>query len=158
MLELRATPSGGEKYCLEVDGSKIGVLPEATNAKVGRCRSIPEQQFRLINDAEGSKRLELRATPSGGEKYCLEVDGSKIGVLPEATNAKVGRCRSIPEQQFRLINDAEGSKRLELRATPSGGEKYCLEVDGSKIGVLPEATNAKVGRCRSIPEQQFQIN
>jgi murein DD-endopeptidase MepM/ murein hydrolase activator NlpD len=102
-------------------------------------------------------QLELRATPPSGVKQCLEVDGTKIGILPNALFAKVGSCRPIQEQQFRVIDDGNGFKRFELKATPPSGVKQCLEVDGTKIGILPNALFAKVGSCRPIQEQQFQI-
>ena len=48
-------------------------------------------------------RFELHATPPNGVKQCFEVDGTKIGAIPNANMGKVGSCTPIQEQQFKLI-------------------------------------------------------
>ncbi len=156
-LELKATPPNSQKYCIDVDGTKIGIVPNAQIAKVLPCRTIGEQQFKAISDENNYYRFELQATPPNGTKYCLEVNGTKIGILPDAFKAKVGTCRPIQEQQFKLIQDGNNYVRFELRATPSNGVKQCLEVDGTKIGTYLDANNGKVGQCRLIQEQQFSL-
>ena len=157
-LELKATPPNGVKQCIDVDGTKIGIYPDANRAKVTPCRAIQEQQFRQINDGNGYYRFELKATPPSGVKQCIDVDGTKIGIYPDAPYAKVTPCRAIQEQQFKQVNDGNGYYRFELKATPPSGVKQCIDVDGTKIGIYPDANRVKVGSCRAIQEQQFKMN
>ncbi len=145
------------KQCIDIDGTKVGILPDANKAKVGNCAAIQEQQFHLIYDGNGYYRLELKALPPSGVKQCIDINGTKIGILPDANKAKVGNCAAIQEQQFRLIDDGGGYYRLELKALPPSGVKQCIDVDGTKIGILPDANKAKVGNCAAIQEQQFKL-
>ncbi len=156
-LQLKATPPSGTKQCFDVDGTKIGILSNANRAKVGACQSIPEQKFKAINDGSNYYRFELQATPPNGIKQCFEVDGTKIGIIPNANMVKVNSCRSIQEQQFQLIQDGNDYMRFELHATPPNGVKQCFEVDGTKIGIIPNANMGKVGSCTPIQEQQFKL-
>jgi surface antigen len=156
-LELKAIPPSGTKQCFDVDGTKIGILPDANQAKVGSCRPIQEQQFRAINDGNDYYRFELKATPPSGTKQCFDVDGTKIGILPDANKVRVGSCRAIQEQQFKLIQDGDNYVRFELRATPTNGIKQCFDIDGTKIGINQNANLAKVGQCKPIQEQQFRL-
>jgi hypothetical protein len=157
-LELKATPPSGVKQCFDIDGTKIGIIADANMARVGPCRSIQEQQFRQIDDGNGYYRFELKATPPSGVKQCFDIDGTKIGIIANANMARVGPCRPIQEQQFRQINDGNGYYRFELKATPPSGVKQCFDIDGTKIGIIPNANMARVGPCRSIQEQQFKMN
>jgi len=155
-LELKATPPSSIKQCIEIDGTKIGVLPDATKVKVNNCRIIQEQQFSTVNDGGGYYRLQLKATPPSGAKQCIEVDGTKVGVVSDADKAKAASCSAIQEQQFKIIDDGGSYYRFELKATPPSGVKQCLEVNGTKIGVLADANRVKVGNCQAIQEQQFK--
>ncbi|MEW6495131.1 MAG: CHAP domain-containing protein [Cyanobacteriota bacterium] len=156
-LELRATPPSGIKQCFDVDGTKIGILPSANMAKVLPCRSISEQRFTAIYDGNDYYRFELQATPPSGIKQCFDVDGTKIGILPDADQVKVSSCRPIQEQQFKLIQDDNNYLRFELRATPPSGVKQCVDIDGTKTEINPNANVGKVLPCRTIHEQQFKL-
>lgn len=157
LVQLKATPPSGVKQCLNVDGTKIGIIPGATQAGAGNCAAIQEQQFHLIYDGNGYYRLELKALPPSGVKQCLNVDGTKIGIIPGANLAGAGNCAAIQEQQFRLIDDGNSYYRLELKALPPSRVKQCINIDGTKIGIIPGANLAGVGNCAPIQEQQFKL-
>ena len=119
-------------------------------------KGAPQSGTRYTSKNSTVQLLELKATPPSGAKQCIEVDGTKVGVIPNASIVKVGSCRPIQEQQFQIIDDGGGFRRFELKATPPSGAKQCIEVDGTKVGVIPNASIVKVGSCRPIQEQQFQ--
>lgn len=157
-LELKATPPSSEKQCLYIDGTKVGVSSSEFYPRVKDCSSLfAEELFRLVYDSNGFTRIEIAATPPGSQKYCFDIDGTKIGILPNATDVKARNCNSIKEQQFRVIDDGNGFSRFELNATPSNGQKQCLYVNGTKIGVLDDASRLKVADCRPVEEQQFRV-
>ena len=144
-------PNGGA-LCLAVDISKFGVLQGANRAKVEPCRNIREQQFRTVYVQDGYFRVQTVHAAPDGQAKCLDTDVTKIGIRPGANNSYFGTCRNIEEQMYSKFahNPQTGRQLLKLSTKQPN---YCLDIDASKYGVLPEAQFVKFGECRPIDEQ-----
>ena len=152
-LQLVARPNGQGPYCIDIDVSKIGIIQGANNAKVSPCRNIQEQRFVLQNAANGMVRFQMQANPS----QCLAVDGTKVGILNGAQNARTEQCRDIQEINHGLSNFGNGIYGLVLQARASNGAQLCQAVDGTKIGIIRGAEQVRVEGCRNIQEMQWRL-
>jgi hypothetical protein len=156
-LQLSATPSNGIKQCAVVDGTKIGILPNANRFSVGPCQNIQEYRYSTLRSTNNHFLIQLEASPPSGAKYCLEVNGTKIGVLPNANAIWLSPCREIQEQKWRTIDVGQNMFMLQLEAAPPNGVKQCAVVDGTKIGSLANAQLGWVGPCQNIQEYRWSI-
>ena len=151
-LKLLARPNGAPEQCLGVDISKIGVIQGAETAKVETCRNIQEMRFVKDDAGNGFFRYRVQNNSPSGQSQCLGVDGTKIGILPNAPWMRFEPCRNIQELQFRAINYHNGWFNLQLQSNLP----YCAGVDGTKIGIIPGAQNLRAERCRGIQELYWQ--
>ena len=151
-LKLLARPNGAPEQCLSVDISKIGIVAGAETAKVESCRNIQEMRFIKDDAGNGFFRYRVQNNSPSGQSQCLGVDGTKIGILPNAPWMRFEPCRAIQELQFRPINYNNGWFNLQLQSNLP----YCAGVDGTKIGIIPGAQNLRAEGCRGIQELYWQ--
>lgn len=150
-LKLMAKPNGAQDQCLAVDISKIGINPGANTARVEACRNIQEMRFIKENAGNGWFRYRVQNPAPNGQAQCLAVDGTKIGVLPDAPWMRFEPCRAIQEVNFRPINFNNGWFNLQLQSN----SPYCAAVDGTKIGIIANAPNLRAEGCRPIQEHYW---
>ena len=153
LLEVAKRSANGEALCLSVDLTKIGVLNGANSGKVEPCRNIVEQRFQTHYVSPTHFRIQTAHAAPDGQAKCLDVNVTKIGTLPDANLGHFGPCRNIEEQLFSKFRFNYDNPEQQLVKVGTGSPAYCLDVDGSKYGVLPEAQFAKFGGCARVDEQ-----
>ncbi|NJK71515.1 MAG: hypothetical protein HC932_04695 [Thermales bacterium] len=57
-----------------------------------------------------------------------------------------------------MLKLSKFSYLLEVEKRAPNNIQACLAVDGSKIGILPDANRVKIEPCRNIREQRFKFN
>ena len=152
-LEVAKRGPNGETLCLAVDISKIGVLPAANRAKVEPCRNIAEQQFRTVSVDNTYFRIQTAHAAPDGQAKCLDTNVTKIGVVAGANQSYFGNCANIQEQLYSKFRHDYANPVRQLLKVGTTSPHYCLDIDGSKYGVLPAAQFAKFGGCARVDEQ-----
>ena len=152
-LEVAKRGPNGEALCLAVDVSKIGVLSGANRAKVEPYRNIAEQQFRTVHVDNTYFRIQTAHAAPDGQAKCLDTNVTKIGVVAGANQSYFGNCANIQEQLYSKFRHDYANPVRQLLKVGTTSPHYCLDIDGSKYGVLPEAQFAKFGGCARVDEQ-----
>jgi hypothetical protein len=163
MYEFSAKPGLGFKFkiksfkdsrlCMEVDFTKINVLAQAEYLKVAPCRDIQEQYFTY-----GDNNMIL-IRPNGGQTWndeylTLDLDYTQIKNNPLASRVKLLKAFNRPEQQV-VLTPVTGGYTMEFGHV---GNKYMIDADVTKIGVLPMAHVVKVFQTKIVnPERTWII-
>jgi hypothetical protein len=163
MYDYSAKPAMGSKFrikslkdtrlCMEVDFTKIGVLSQAEYLKVAPCRGIQEQYFTYGDN----NMILIRPNngPTWNEEYLtLDLDYTQIAKNPLASRVKLLKAYNRPEQQV-VFTPVTGGYTMEFGHE---GNKYMVDADVTKIGVLPMAHVVKVFQTKIVnPERTWII-
>jgi hypothetical protein len=163
MYDFSAKPALGSKFkikslkdqrlCMEVDFTKIGVLSQAEYLKVAPCRDIQEQKFTYGDN----NMILIRPNngPTWNDEYLtLDLDYTQIKNNPLASRVKLLKAYNRPEQQV-VLTPVTGGYTMEFGHI---GNKYMIDADVTKIGVLPMAHVVKVFQTKIVnPERTWII-
>jgi hypothetical protein len=137
------------RLCMEVDFTKIGIIAQAEYLKVAPCRDIQEQYFRY-----GDNNMLLIGRIWNDEYLTLDLDYTQIAKNPLASRVKLLKAYNRPEQQV-VLTPVVGGYSLEFGHV---GNKYMVDADVTKLGVLPMAHVVKVFQTKVVnPERTWTI-